>query len=154
MDENLFIRKSVRLRLARARLTLSWTKSWQGAYNESHKERKVGWRDTVRKSMKSQNSTRLHPQPKNTAQKNPEHVVDIHYPQLTWGAFSAGLRPLRRLRVDRGAMATKHQQISCDVIHCRFPASPSCENQKSQSSVRDPILIVPIKTNEITSKCE
>ena len=70
------------------------------------------------------------------------------------GAFSAGLRRLRRLRVDRVAVATKHQQISCDIMHRRFSASLSSKNPKSPSSARDPALIVPLETNEKTSKCK
>ena len=49
---------------------------------------------------------------------------------MAMAVFSDSLRRLRRLCVYQVAIATKHQQMSCDVVHSHFQTSLSSENCK------------------------
>ena len=55
---------------------------------------------------------------------------------VTSERFQYRLMASTGLRLDRVAIATKLQQMSCDVIHHRFPASLSSENHRRQPEQR------------------
>ena len=66
--------------------------------------------------------------------------------------FSACLQHLCGIEIPKVAIATKHQQMSCDVIHRRFPASLSVSSEKhergpSEKSAREPLSFVPRERN-------